>query len=133
MTTETRKVPRYPTVWHRFDKRQMLIRYLWYVGVVFVAVWSVRNLDIPWFYFLDAHVHAGDLFARMFPPDWSYWDVVVEPLFETIHIATLGTLFSFAIAFPVAFISARNTTPNVAAWLKSSKLIATSRAFIASI
>ncbi|SVD99881.1 uncharacterized protein METZ01_LOCUS452735, partial [marine metagenome] len=25
-----------------------MVRYAWYVGVVFVAVWSLHNLDLPW-------------------------------------------------------------------------------------
>ena len=83
---------RYPQVWRKYTPGQNAIRALWYIGVVLVAVWSVRNLDIPWFYFLDAHVQALDLGVRMFPPDWSYFDVVLEPLLETIHIATLGTM-----------------------------------------
>ncbi len=127
MSLEERSAERYPTVWRRFDTKAMVLRYLWYVGVVFVAVWSVRHLDIPWFYFLDAHVQAGDLLSRMFPPDWSYADVVLEPLLETIHIATLGTLFSFAIAFPVAFIAARNTTPNALTWFIGRFILVASR------
>ena len=80
--------------------RQTLLRYLWYAGVVFAAAWSVRHLDIPWFYFLDAHVQASDLVGRMIPPDWDYLPEILAPMVETIHIATLGTLISFAIAFP---------------------------------
>ena len=29
---------RHPEVWRRFSPRQTLIRYAWYVGIVFVAV-----------------------------------------------------------------------------------------------
>ena len=35
---------RYPEIWRRFNPRQTLIRYAWYVGIMFVAVWSVRQL-----------------------------------------------------------------------------------------
>ena len=66
--TQAEHVRRYPEVWRRFNPRQTLVQYAWYLGIVFVAVWSVSNLDIPWFYFLDAHVQAADLVARMVPP-----------------------------------------------------------------
>ncbi len=118
---------RYPQVWRRFSPRQTLIRYAWYLGVVFVAVWSVRNLDIPWFYFLDAHVQAGDLIVRMFPPDWGFFPAVIDPLLETIHIATLGTMVTFVIAFPIAFLAARNTTPNAATWFVGRFILVASR------
>jgi phosphonate transport system permease protein len=118
---------RHPEVWRRFSPRQTLVRYAWYVGIVFVALWSVRQLEIPWLYFLDAHVQAGDLLVRMFPPDWAFIEQVLDPLIETIHIATLGTAFTFIIAFPIAFLSARNTTYNDLTWLIGRFILVTSR------
>ena len=117
----------YPDIWRRFTPRQTLVRYVWFLGAVFVAVWSVRHLDIPWFYFLDAHVQAADLAVRMIPPDWSYFDVIARPLIETIHIATLGTIVTFFIAFPIAFLAAHNTTPNRLTWFIGRFILVTSR------
>ena len=118
---------KYPEVWHRFSPRHTLIRYAWYLGIVFVGVWSVSNLDIPWFYFLDAHVQAADLAIRMWPPDWRYTYKLVGPLLETIHIATLGTVVAFLIAFPVAFMAARNTTFNALTWFLGRFILVASR------
>ncbi len=118
---------RYPEVWRRFSPRETLVRYAWYFGIVFVAAWSVRNLDIPWFYFLDAHVQAADLFVRMVPPDWAFFGEVAAPLIETIHIATLGTAVTFVIAFPIAFLAARNTTYNDVTWFIGRFILVTSR------
>ena len=59
MTKEEHAV-QYPEVWRRFSPRQILVRYASYLVIVFIAVWSISNLDIPWFYFLDAHVQAKD-------------------------------------------------------------------------
>jgi phosphonate transport system permease protein len=36
-----------------------------------------------------------------------------RPLWDTLTIATLGTALSFVISVPVAFLAARNTTPNL--------------------
>lgn len=118
---------RYPEVWRRFSPRQTLTRYAWYVGIVFVAVWSVSNLDIPWFYFLDAHVQAADLLTRMWPPDLDFLEKLTEPLLETIHIATLGTAMTLVIAFPMAFLAARNTTFNRLTWFIGRLVLVTSR------
>ncbi len=118
---------RYPEVWRRFSPRQTLIRYAWYLGIVFVAVWSVSNLDIPWFYFLDAHVQAADLFVRMWPPDWAFVGELVGPMVETIHIATLGTAVTVVLAFPVAFLAARNTTFNALTWFIGRFILVASR------
>ncbi len=118
---------RYPAVWHRFNPRETLVRYTWYLGIIFVVVWSVSDLDIPWFYFLDAHVQAADLMVRMWPPDWSFAGKLVGPLIETIHIATLGTAVTVVLAFPVAFLAARNTTFNALTWFIGRFILVASR------
>jgi phosphonate transport system permease protein len=117
----------HPDIWRRFSPRETLVRYSWYLGMVFVAVWSVSNLDIPWFYFLDAHIQAADLAIRMYPPDWDHLGEIVDPLIETIHIATLGTVITCVFAFPVAFIAAGNTTPNKFTWFIGRYILVTSR------
>jgi phosphonate ABC transporter permease subunit PhnE len=63
----------------------------------------------------------------MYPPHWSYLDVVMGALVETVHIATLGTLATIAIAFPVAFLAARNTTFNTLTWTIGRLILVASR------
>jgi phosphonate transport system permease protein len=118
---------RHPEIWKRFTPKETLIRWVWYAGIVFLAAWSVSKLDIPWFYFLDAHVQAADLVERMIPPDWSFVDEVIGPLIETIHIATLGTAATLVIALPIAFLSASNITPNRVTWFIGRLILVTSR------
>lgn len=38
--------------------------------------------------------------------------VLWKPLWDTINIATIGTFLGMVIAFPIAFLAARNTTPS---------------------
>lgn len=118
---------KYPEVWKRFTPRQTLIRYAWYLGLVFVAIWSIDRLEIPWFYFLDAHEQAGDLITRMIPPYWAFFGHIAGPLIETIHIATLGTAVTVLLALPIAIIAARNTTPNAFTWFIGRFILVTSR------
>jgi phosphonate transport system permease protein len=125
--TDNQNPNNYPEVWRRFNPRETLIRYVCYLSIVFIAVWSVSNLDIPWFYFLDAHLQAKDLVIRMWPPDWAYVDKLAGPLLETIHIATLGTAVTIFIAFPVAFLAARNTTFNAVTWFIGRFILVGSR------
>ena len=126
MTVEAH-AQKHPEVWRRFSPRDTLIRYLWYLGAVAVVVWSVSKLDIPWFYFLDAHVQAYDLAYRMWPPDLEFLETLGGPLLETIHIATLGTAVTVIIAFPIAFLAARNTSPNAVTWFIGRFILVTSR------
>ncbi len=118
---------KHPEIWRRHSPRQTLFRYIWYVGVVFVVAWSVRSLDLPWEYFEDAGEQAMDLFTRMVPPDWDVLGAVIDALIETIHIATLGTIVTVFIAFPIAFLSARNTTINRTTWVIGRFILVASR------
>jgi len=118
---------KYPEVWKKFTPRETLIRYIWYLGIVFIAVWSLSNLDITWVYFLDAHEQAWDLMVRMVPPYWEFFADIVDPLVETVHIATLGTIATFFIALPIAFLAARNTTPNAVTWFIGRFILVASR------
>ena len=125
--TPAQHAEKYPEVWSRFSPRETLLRYLVYLIVTGVAVWSIALLDLPWFYFLDAHIQALDLVSRMWPPDLNYLGTLLRPLVETIHIATLGTVVTFAVAFPVAFLAARNTTYNPLTWFIGRFILVTSR------
>ena len=63
---------------------------------------------------LDAPNIAADIGSRMVPPRWEYIDKLWEPLWDTLNIATLGTLLALVLAVPVAFLAARNTSPSPA-------------------
>ncbi|MCH7635743.1 MAG: phosphonate ABC transporter, permease protein PhnE [Proteobacteria bacterium] len=118
---------RYPAVWRRFNPRETLVRYAWYLGIMIVTAVSFWRLDITWVYMLDAHIQAGDLLFRMYPPDWTGFEAVLGALVETIHIATLGTLATVLIAFPVALLAARNTTFNTLTWTIGRFILVASR------
>ncbi len=58
-------------------------------------------------------MQGADLILRMFPPRWNYLPELWRPLWDTLNIATLGTMIALLIATPLAFLAARNTTPSV--------------------
>ena len=102
-------------VWQRRERpRQLLIWLGWLLGTLLVVqCWRVMSDSTIWDFVWDAPTQAGDLFSRMVPPAWPYIDKLWHPLWDTINIATLGTLLGIVLAVPVAFCAARNTTPSV--------------------
>lgn len=118
---------RYPDRWERYSLRERIVQWIWLGGIAIAAAWSVSALDIEWAFFADAHEQAADLIARMWPPRWSYLPRIVQPLIETLHIATLGTMIAIVFALPVAFLAARNTTYNQATWLIGRAMLVLSR------
>lgn len=118
---------RYPDQWERYSLRERVVHWIWLGGIAIAAAWSVSALDIEWAFFADAHEQAVDLIERMWPPRWSYLPRIVQPLIETLHIATLGTMIAIVFALPVAFLAARNTTYNQATWLLGRAMLVMSR------
>ncbi|PMM96159.1 phosphonate ABC transporter, permease protein PhnE [Vibrio splendidus] len=102
------------TQWQRYDSKQSLM--LWIGWLCFVALtvfaWQVMNKDTIWYFVTDSPNQLADISSRMWPPRWSYLESLRSPLWDTINIATLGTLLGIVLAFPVAFLAARNTTPS---------------------
>ena len=117
----------YPTAWRRRSSAQTAMLWLWSAAVALTAAWSVSALDIEWAFFADAHEQAIDLAQRMWPPRWSYLPMILRPLLETIHIATLGTAIALALSVPLAFLAARNTTANSLTWALGRALLVASR------
>jgi phosphonate transport system permease protein len=72
------------------------------------------NKNTMWVFVEDAPHQAADLLSRAWPPRWSYLDRLWGPLWDTLNIATLGTLLGIVLATPIAFLAARNTTPSAA-------------------
>lgn len=101
-------------VWRRRSSAaQWAIWGSWFVGVAIVAYcWKLISDKTVWFFVTDAGRQAADMASRMVPPKWSYMETLWRPVWDTINIATLGTLLAIAMAFPIAFLAARNTTPN---------------------
>ena len=77
-----------------------------------VAAWARISADTTWAFVLDSGLQARDLADRMIPPDATYAAALVQPLVDTLHIATLGTALGIVIALPVAFLAASTTTPS---------------------
>ncbi|GIT62896.1 MAG: hypothetical protein Ct9H300mP21_04420 [Pseudomonadota bacterium] len=102
-------------VWQRFDKKKQRLHWAgWFTGTaIFVYCFQLISEKTFWMFVWDSPNQVGDLAYRMIPPTWGYFDKIWEPLWDTINIATLGTVLAIFIAFPTAFLAARNTSPSV--------------------
>ena len=99
--------------WRLRTSREQWIRWVcWLIGLaVIMYAWQMISEKTVWFFVADAPNQAADISARMVPPKWSYMAKLWKPVWDTINIATIGTILAMAIAVPVAFATARNTTP----------------------
>lgn len=102
-------------VWQRRERnRQISIWAMQFFGLlIFLYAWNLIAADTEWEFVLDSPTQAADIASRMVPPKWEYFNVLWKPIWDTINIATLGTIMAVIMAFPIAFLAARNTTPSI--------------------
>lgn len=97
----------------RTTKAQWLGYLAWLAGIcLFLLCWKVISDNTMWVFVEDAGRQGTDLISRMLPPEWIYAHQLWLPMWDTLNIATLGTGLGILLAFPVAFLAARNTTPH---------------------
>jgi phosphonate transport system permease protein len=100
--------------WRRRTTLQEWGLWLGWFGLVvlFVVAWRLMTENTIWAFVADAPRQALDIGSRMLPPRWSYVDQLWRPLWDTLNIATLGTLLAVLLAVPLAFLAANNTSPS---------------------
>lgn len=99
-------------MWQRFSARERFARFCVYVTLVVAVVQSARHVEVITEFLWDAPEQVRDLLERMWPIAWYHYPHGVhDALVETLHIATLGTILSVAMAVPIGLLAARNVTP----------------------
>jgi len=103
-------------VWQRRERGAQFATWAaWLIAAaIFVYCWQDISEKTIWAFVTDAPAQAADLGARMIPPDWNFIHTLWQPIWDTINIATLGTVMAIILAVPVAYCAARNTTPSAA-------------------
>ncbi|MCD8503603.1 MAG: hypothetical protein LRY49_00765 [Burkholderiaceae bacterium] len=94
-----------PQIWsYRTPKAKLAIWSGWLALVaLFVWSWQLMNVNTMWVFVWDAPTQAADIASRMFPPRWDYINELWLPLWDTLNIATLGTLGGIVMAVPWHF------------------------------
>lgn len=81
------------------------------IGIALFALWA---LDFSPQRIWQGLSRLGLFFSLLFPPDaHGRLPAFMKALGETLAIAFLGTLTAALVAFPVAFLAAKNVVPNI--------------------
>ncbi|MDG1067574.1 MAG: phosphonate ABC transporter, permease protein PhnE [Sulfitobacter sp.] len=101
-------------IWQPRTGRESLFHWvLWLIGIaIFAVCWQRISESTTWFFVWDAPRIANDIWTRATPPRWEYISQLGKPIWDTLNIATLGTIIALILAIPVAFLAASNTTPS---------------------
>jgi len=80
------------------------------VGLAYV-VYASMQLGITGARLAQGWGEAGRFLARMFPPNFERWELLVEGMLESMQIAVLSTALGIVLSLPLGLMAARNLSP----------------------
>lgn len=84
------------------------------VAAVVIFFWSANGAQFDFFKLGEGAVNMGDFLARLFPPDFSEFPLIVSLLIETLQMAIVGSILGAILSLFIAFGAASNIAPK---WL----------------
>jgi phosphonate transport system permease protein len=72
--------------------------------------------------------HGHRFLARMFPPNFGRWQLILSGIAESLQISVIATFFGILISLPVGLMASRNLMPAWISW-PTRGLIALCRSF----
>lgn len=84
------------------------------IGLIFIGVyyWALRGTETSVVNFLEGVPYFIDFTTRMFPPDFTNFNLFFSKTIETLQMAIMGTSLGTIIALPLSFLAARNVMSN---------------------
>ena len=109
---------------------QTIAKFIISVVLIFLAIWSASGLEISLERLSKAPQLTWTLISALYPIDLSQeaLDRIIPKVFESLYIAWTGTVIGAIFSFPIAFISAKNTSVSI----KIPKLLTNKNYFIYS-
>lgn len=106
--------PSYPSQWRApslFGGRGRRAAFL--AVLILYLIWSISSLDIDWARVAAGLPRAVDIVARMFPPSFERWEILVSGMVESIQMAIAATIVGGLLSVPIGVAAARNLSPKL--------------------
>jgi|TARA_B110000503_G_scaffold142430_1_gene239200 phosphonate transport system permease protein len=92
-------------------KRNWLVTGSWLVLAGYLA-FSFNAMGLTWDRFIHGLGIADQLMARMFPPNFSRWELLLSGLAESMEIAIIASVVGIFLSLFFGLFAARNLMPN---------------------
>jgi len=96
--------------------------------VLAYLVWSLGTLDFDWPRVGRGLPRAADMLSRMFPPDFSRWELLLRGLLESVQMALAASFVAMILAIPLGLCAAANMVPKPV-YLAARAILSLSRTF----
>ncbi len=98
------------------------------VTVIAYLAWSLGTLEVDWGRVAQGFPRAGDILGRMFPPDFSRWELLMRGMLESVQMALAASFFGMLLAIPLGLCAAINLVPKPV-YLAARAILALTRTF----
>jgi phosphonate transport system permease protein len=79
-------------------------------------VYAASLLEVTPARFAAGLEHGAKFLARLFPPDFHRWELLLKGMVESLQIAVLASALGVLMSAPLALLAARNLMPAWASW-----------------
>jgi phosphonate transport system permease protein len=91
----------------------------WWARAAWIAfgayfVYAAAQLEFTPARFATGLEHGAKFVARLFPPDFGRWELLLKGMIESLQIAAVASALGVAFSLPISLAAARNLMP---AWL----------------
>ncbi len=83
---------------------------LWLFAVVYL-IYATNSTEFSWARMVSGLGHLNTLLIRMFPPDFSRWQLLLEGLIESLQIAIIASIVGIFLSLFFGLFAARNLMP----------------------
>jgi len=87
-----------------------------WIALALYVVYAVSLFDISWARFLTGLDNGARFVARMLPPNFERWEILLKGLTESIEIAVLASTLGILASLPLGLLAARNLMPWWVTW-----------------
>jgi len=87
----------------------------WAVLAVYI-LYAMSTLEFSGSRFIAGLTHGRDFLGRMWPPEFTRWQLLLEDLAESLQIAVLASAIGVTLSLPVGMLAARNLMPPWITW-----------------
>jgi len=86
------------------------------VALLVYVVYACAQLEVSWERVQTGVDNAAQFFGRLFPPNFTRWELLAKGLKESLEIAVLASALGIVLAMPIGLCAARNLMPTWATW-----------------
>lgn len=90
-------------------------RLAWLLFAVYVA-YAASHLEFTPARFLAGVEFGARFVARLFPPDFQRWELLLKGMLESLQIAVIASVLGVMLSLPLSLMAARNLMPVWLTW-----------------